>query len=87
MCRPRALKPYRAGLVSKKPVAGLQFLSFKLRNRFCEKCIYENYFQKINSYTASPPLLLCERTHPLPELEQKKGQRENQNPKAGFTYI
>ena len=59
MCRPRALKPYRAGLVSKKPVAGLQFLSFKLRNRFCEKCIYENYFQKINSYTASPPLLLC----------------------------
>ena len=79
MCRPRALKPYRAGLVSKKPVAGLQFLSFKLRNRFCEKCIYENYFQKINSYTP--------RARPFYCVEQKKGQRENQNPKAGFTYI
>ena len=61
MCRPRALKPYRAGLVSKKPVAGLQFLSFKLRNRFCEKCIYENYFQKINSYTPRARPFYCAR--------------------------
>ena len=39
--RPRALKVYRAGLVSKKPVTGLQFLSVTLRNQTSVKK-YEN---------------------------------------------